>query len=349
MISLRPFLSAQPVHASAPCRIDAGGTWDIKALALPLAVADPVTFNAALTLRTTVSLGPYRDGWVRVISRGFSRAVAYPVTHMPLDSPFGIFLAAVAHYAVHGLEIRIASSAPVRAGLGGSSTALVALLKALNKVSADLQAKAPIRKQILHLGYHLEDAVSGGQCGQQDQAAAVYGGVNLWRWRYADPVRSVGRVPLLDARGRKAFSERLLVAYSGQSHVAARTNRRWIRGFLSGKTRTAWVEANAIVHDLAGAVRAQAWEEAARLVRRETALRREMTPEALIPLTRRLLEQAEAAGCGARFTGAGAGGSVWAIGRRERIEHLRMLWEKTLREVRGAGILPCAVDARGVY
>jgi len=37
---------------------------------------------------------------------------------------------------------------------------------------------------------------------------------------------------------------------------------------------------------------------------------RDITPDALIALTRKMIRQAEQARCGARFAGAGAGGSV---------------------------------------
>ena len=92
----------------------------------------------------------------------------------------------------------------------------------------------------------------------------------------------------------------------------------------------------------------KAWKESARLLREEMAVRREITPDALIPVTERLIREAEKAGCGARFTGAGAGGSVWALGEKEEIDALRQTWQDSLASVKGAGILPCQVDLHGV-
>jgi len=57
---------------------------------------------------------------------------------------------------------------------------------------------------------------------------------------------------------------------------------------------------------------------------------------------------AERFGCGARFTGAGAGGSVWAIGAPDDIANLKKRWEKSLVQIKGACILPCKVDPNGV-
>ncbi len=56
-------------------------------------------------------------------------------------------------------------------------------------------------------------------------------------------------------RDKKALSGRILVAYSGTSHVSSRINRNWIRGFLSGKTRPGWIRVNEIVHALAAAIK----------------------------------------------------------------------------------------------
>jgi D-glycero-alpha-D-manno-heptose-7-phosphate kinase len=313
-----------------------------------MAWVEPVTVNMALTLRTEVTLNPFTDGWVRVSSDGFSHQEEYPLEGVRFDSSFGLFFAAVAHFDLHGLDVRIRAASPVKAALGGSSTALVALIKALSKLSESVGRPGLSREKILHLGYHLEDAVSPGKCGIQDQAAAVYGGVHRWTWHYEKGNRLFRREPLLDRGGQQELSARILLAYSGTSHVSARMNQVWINDFLSGKTRAGWIQANDIVKRLAKAIKEKAWEESARLLREETALRRRITPAALIPVTERLVDQAEAAGCGARFTGAGAGGSVWALGDRHRIETLRETWLATLAPVKGAGVLKCGVESTGV-
>ena len=71
-LSARKILEQNPIEASAPCRIDAGGTWDIKAMALPLERIRPITVNMALNLRTRVELQPFKDNWVRVTSAGYA-------------------------------------------------------------------------------------------------------------------------------------------------------------------------------------------------------------------------------------------------------------------------------------
>lgn len=346
--SIRKILEKRAVEASAPCRIDSGGTWDIKAMALPLTDIRPVTVNIALNLRTRVLLSPFKDRRIKVSSEGFSKEEEADYDSLPFDTAFGLFFAAVSYFGFHGLEIRINSDSPVKSALGGSSTALVALIKALSKIDGHSAGKAMSRREILHLGYHLEDAVSPGKCGIQDQAAAVYGGINQWIWQFGNRAAPFERHPLMKGRGQKTLSGHILVAYSGKSHVSSRINRMWLTDFLSGKTRPGWIEVNKIVGRLARAIKNEEWSGAAALLREEMSIRREITPDALIPLTSGLLGQAESAGCGARFTGAGGGGSFWAIGDSGPINRLREIWTKTLLPVRGARILECGVDPAGV-
>jgi D-glycero-alpha-D-manno-heptose-7-phosphate kinase len=317
-------------------------------MALPMEAVEPVTLNIALSLRTRVALLPFEDGMVKVSSEGFPDQEAHEFGTLPFDSAFGLFYAAVSYFGFHGLEARITSDSPSKAALGGSSTALVALIKALSKFAVLAGKRALPQKDILHLAYHLEDSTSSGKCGIQDQAAAVFGGVHLWRWHFGNRLSPYERQALLDREGQRELSEHLLVAFSGKSHVSARINQGWLEGFLSGKTRAGWIEANRIVRRLAQAIMDRKWDRAAGLLRGEMTVRRVITPDALIPVTHKLIQQAEEAGCGARFAGAGAGGSVWALGEKKRIAELKTVWRSTLASIRGAGLLDCTVDPRGV-
>jgi D-glycero-alpha-D-manno-heptose-7-phosphate kinase len=62
-----------------------------------------------------------------------------------------------------------------------------------------------------------------------------------------------------------------------------------------------------------------------------------------------LIKDAEKTGCGARFAGAGAGGSVWALGEPEDIDRLKNKWEKSFSKIKGAYMIQCAVDPKGVF
>jgi D-glycero-alpha-D-manno-heptose-7-phosphate kinase len=172
--------------------------------------------------------------------------------------------------------------------------------------------------------------------------------VSQWEWRYGQRTAPFERTALLDREGQKELSKHLLVAYSGKSHISSTTNRKWIKDFLSGRTRPGWVRVNEIVYKLARAINKLDWSRAAGFLQEEMALRRELTPEALIPIIEKMVGQADQAGCGSRFAGAGAGGSLWAIGETGEIQRLKKVWGKTLTPVKEARILDCEVDPHGV-
>jgi D-glycero-alpha-D-manno-heptose-7-phosphate kinase len=337
----------KPITASAPCRIDSGGTWDIKALALPLEGVDPITVNLAISLRTYVTLLPYKSGWVRISSDNFDTQEAYPFDKAPFNSQFGLFFAIASFFRFHGLEIEIRSTSPVNAGLGGSSTAAVATVKAFSVVKRLLNENGIKKKDILYLAYHLEDALNGG-CGLQDQGAAVFGGVNKWSWNYSKRERLFTRESILDQNGQREISKRILVAYSGRRHLSARINRLWIEKFLRGETRSGWIEVNKIVNRFALHIKEKRWDKGAQELIEEVAIRKKLTPEAFTPIITRLIEESEKAGCGARFAGAGGGGTVWALGEINTIQRLREIWAHILKGTKKGGILECTVDPIGV-
>ena len=345
---IKKLLEKNPITTSAPCRIDSGGTWDIKALALPLERVAPATVNLAITLRTYVTLLPYKSGWVRISSDNFETQEAYPLDKAPFNSQFGLFFAIASFFRFHGLEIAIQSSSPVNAGLGGSSTAAVATVKAFSEARRLLDENGMKKGDILYMAYHLEDAVNGGMCGMQDQGAAVFGGVHKWSWNYSNKERLFKRESVLDKNGQNEISKRILLAYSGRRHVSARINRLWIEKFLQGETRPGWIEVNKIVNRFALHLKEGRWNQGAQALIEEVAIRKKLTPEAFTPMITRLIEESEKAGCGARFTGAGGGGTVWALGEIDAIEKLREIWTHTLKGTKTGRILECNVDPIGV-
>ena len=104
-------LGHRPIEASAPCRVDMGGTLDLSTLYYPLAHLEPCTFNLALDLRTRVRLLPHRAGRVRVSSLGFE-SEDYPAGKAPFDGPLGLMFAIAAHFGAAKLHIEITSASP---------------------------------------------------------------------------------------------------------------------------------------------------------------------------------------------------------------------------------------------
>ncbi len=337
----KPYRPPASVTATVPCRVDCGGTLDIAPLALGLAPFKPATLNIALALPTTVTVRPNPGGGVKVESKGF--AAAFAAADQDYTTPLGFFFLAVDESGVGDVVVTIDSGSPPRSALGGSSAALVAATAAL----APFARRRMNRFQIVRLAHKLEEALFMIPCGRQDQLAAAYGGVHLWTWDSTSP-RGFRARKLLKGSHYPRLEKRLLVAYPGQTHSSADINGRWVREFIKGSTRPIWREIITVTRQLAEAIVEADWAKAGRLLNRETELRLEMTPEVLTEAGRELFRAAAEHGCGARFTGAGGGGCLWALGPKTAIDELRPVWQEILTPLESAKLLPSRIDRVGL-
>jgi len=80
----------------------------------------------------------------------------------------------------------------------------------------------------------------------------------------------------------------------------------------------------------------------------ETQIRLEMTPDVLDKTGTKLFLKAKNLHCGARFTGAGGGGCVWAIGRTAAMTTLNKEWKDLLLNEDKAVLLDTAIDTEGI-
>ncbi len=344
----KKLLEQKPIETSAPCRIDMGGTLDIPTFYYPLGHLNPCTFNIALGLRTRVRLLPYTKGLIKISSRGFKDA-EFPADAAPFDHPLGLMFATAAYFKAQGVHIDIESGSPPRSALGGSSAAAVALVAALltlfERGSSDNNFN---RRLIALLAYKLEETVAGVPCGSQDQLAAAYGGVHVWYWQDRPGQSHYKRKVAVKKETHKELERRLLLAYCGKPHVSKDINGRWVQQFLAGKNRARWREIIDQTHRFTAALADHNYRQAAEYMNRETAIRRELTPDVLDNVGQKLVETALQNGCGARFTGAGGGGCIWALGEIENVDRLRPLWEKILLTRKQACLLDVEIDTKGV-
>ena len=229
----RRWLSQHPVAASAPCRIDMGGTVDISTFYVPLQQLQPATFYLALDLRTRVELHPHLAEQVRISSRGFDSA-EFPCGAAPYNHRFGLMFAICDHFGANGVHVRIDSASPPRSALGGSSVAAVALVAAFSETARLAGERAFSRRQIAELAHIIEAAVAGVACGRQDHLAAAFGGVNVWQWQTRSADGAFSHQRLSPAGGSGALEMAILVAYAGKPHVSKTINARWVAQFLTG-------------------------------------------------------------------------------------------------------------------
>ncbi len=352
---LRKILEMQNIEASAPCRIDMGGTLDISTFYYPLRHFFPCTFNLAIDLRTRVRLLPHNEKLVKVTSMGFE-SVEYPLEKAPFDHPLGLMFAVAAYFGAEGVNIVIESSSPPRSALGGSSAAAVALVAAFSEVYKQMgdSKDSPMggtgisRQKAAILAHAIEESVAGVPCGLQDQLAAAYGGVNAWRWRSNIDEPLFKQECVVKKSFFKDLERHILLAYCGAPHESKNINKRWIQQFVSGKNRNLWIEIVKSTKKFVEAISVFNFKDALILMNNETAIRKKMTPDVLDDMGGRLVDSAVKNGCGARFTGAGGGGCIWALGDMEKIDRLREAWGKILFDRQEACLLDLKIDSKGV-
>lgn len=325
----------------APCRVDCGGTLDIGPLALGLNPLRPATFNLALEIPTRALAEPNPGNGRAVISRGFEEArVKGPADY---TQPLGFFLLAMDYFGLNDVKLTLDSESPPRSALGGSSVAILTACAALSR----LAGKKLRRVELAELAYQLESALFSTPCGRQDHLAAAYGGAHLWTWTPAYK-RGYRKRKLVQGSKLNQLERRILIAYPGQTHSSAEVNRTWTQGFLTGEKRLIWEEINKLTRRLGEALEAGQWASAAENLIAETELRLALTPEVLTETGLALFSAAKEAGVGARFTGAGGGGCLWAIGPKKGIEALKPRWAEILATCPKGRLLPSKLNRTGL-
>lgn len=342
--NIKKYLEDSPLTTSAPCRVDMGGTLDIKTIYLPMQYLSPATFNLAIDLRTEVTLLPYTEGMVKIASRGFE-CVEFKSGAAPYNHPLGLMFAIADYFNVSGLHIRINSTSPPRSALGGSSAAAVALVCALAAIR-----KEPFlsRKKIALVAHGIEEAVARIPCGLQDQLASVYGGANAWYWYSSGGYPDFTRTVVLDNTQCTAFNDRFAVAYCGIPHESSDINSRWMRHFVQADNRALWKDIIDCSRSFIEALAAGKIDEAVIAMNRDSTFRKQMTRDVFDDMGEALAAAAGETNCGVRFTGAGGGGCVWAVGEPEDIMRLKDMWGSILENSEDACLLQTRIDTRGL-
>jgi D-glycero-alpha-D-manno-heptose-7-phosphate kinase len=206
-------------------------------------------------------------------------------------------------------------------------------------------------EQIPLLAHGIEESVAGVPCGLQDQLAAVYGGINAWYWKGAG-VTGVSqpfiRRSIAQPERYGALSKNLLLAYCGIPHESKNINSQWVKQFITGVCRTQWIEIAGCTRAFVEAFASSDISGAVTHLNRETAIRVEMTPDVLDDTGSKLVASALDHDCGARFTGAGGGGCIWALGNEEKISDLKTVWKKILSARKEACLLDIKIDSNGL-
>ncbi len=235
-----------------------------------------------------------------------------------------------------GLNVFTDSEAPAGAGISGSSTLIIALSSALNRLTG---AGHKI-EQLRVISQNIEAQIIRVPTGCQDYYPAMYGGVGVIELGEAGIVRKPIAVDLDD------FNQRIVLAYTGEPRNSGINNWEVMKAHINGdrKVHRNFDQIAAIAWAMRQAVEKADWTEAARLLREEWAHRRKNAPGITTPLIDRLIAVTRRAGAlGAKVCGAGGGGCVFFLVERGAKPKVSAAIERE-----GAQVLPVTVAPRGV-
>jgi D-glycero-alpha-D-manno-heptose-7-phosphate kinase len=214
------------VEATAPTRIDlAGGTLDLYPLYLFM--EGGVTDNAAIDLRSKVRIETRDDREVHLRSVDTkAELAASSVEALPVDQELSLVARVVRYYAPRtGVEVTTECTVPHGSGLGASSSLLMALTAALDR----LNGTELDRYLFVEYGANLEAQVIGIPTGKQDYLAAVYGGVNAFHFK----VEGWEQEALVaDEERLRTLEERIVLTFTGESHFSGTNNWNMMKRYI---------------------------------------------------------------------------------------------------------------------
>lgn len=330
---------AMRVISQAPCRVDlAGGTLDIWPLYLYHSGAVTVNFAINLYARCVVKTRSDKRIHVRSevrageeIFNSLEDLRAARKYKVPLVAYLLRFFAPTC-----GLDVITESEAPMGAGIAGSSTLIIALITALNRLTS---SGYPLEK-LRQIAQNIEAQIIRVPTGAQDYYPAMYGGVNAIELS----VDGIHRQPI--SVDPTDLNERIVLAYTGVPRNSGINNWEVMKAYIDGdrKVHRNFEQISVIAQAMRRALEKQDWDEAGRLLREEWRHRRKNAPGISTPLIDRLVAVTARVGAtGAKVCGAGGGGCVFFLVERGASQKVAGVIERE-----GARVLPVRLAMSGV-
>ena len=297
------------IVTKSPCRVDlAGGTLDIWPLYL--FHADAVTVNFAVDRYTHCDLKTRGDGRIVLRSRDLAKEEIFEsLAVLQAAKKYRLALPAllVKFFAPQqGIEMETFSEAPAGAGISGSSSLMISISAALNKLTGRKYSIEKLRE----VAQNVEAQVIRVPTGSQDYYPAMYGGVSAMEMSPAGIDRNA--IPV-DAN---ELNSRFVLAYTGEPRNSGINNWEVMKGHIDGDKaiRKNFDRIAEIAIAMRAALERADWNDVARLLRAEWENRKKNAPAITTELIDRLITVTRKAGStGAKVCGAGGGGCVFFL------------------------------------
>lgn len=293
-------------RASSPTRVDlAGGTLDLWPLYAFLGRS--ITLNLAINIYTHAEVEIRNDRKIEFISldQNFSICRDSLNDFLNDNDHRTSLLRTLLNFKrpKSGLTIKTSSESPMGAGLGGSSSLTVSLLKAFMKMEEQTWSVA----QMVTLASNLEAQALMTPTGTQDYLPAIQGGLNLISYDMD------GFNCELHPLAEKVFLEQMLLVYTGKAHHSGLNNWQILQSVVNGdkKVLSALREIQQISQNLYNLIKGNKWAQIKSPIDSEYRARIKLSEAILTPEIVTLREIALESGAQAvKICGAGGGGTV---------------------------------------
>ena len=337
--SLTQLLKGKKVVAKAPGRVDLGGGIDHRIISLICHAKNLSTFNIAVKLYTTVTLESYKKGYLYIDSDKIG-SKEFLASTPNFNDKFALVTAISSFFKVDGVKISIQTEFPPMSGLGGSGSLSVALIVAFIKV-LNLEKKYN-QKDIVWLAHSIEDSLFKNT-GLQDQAAACFGGINLFHWEYQNYQKIFNCTPIDSSK--IDFEKKSLIVYSGCPHYLTRKGSRIIYSFFNQSNGFDFVKkVDQNTYNFISALNKNDLETMKNCLNCEEELRRSFLKYRIPGISSKIISIARKNNCGIKFVGGGGGGCLWILGEEDKIN----LVKDKVSKLKSIKILEFSIDQCGV-
>jgi D-glycero-alpha-D-manno-heptose-7-phosphate kinase len=324
----------QIIRARAPVRFcDLGGWTDTRIV--PRGAV--LNFAASLYTHITLQVGAFSGVTIESFDTD-QQAHISDFRRLEYDSVLDLFKAALKRTGIRrGVRLLARSDAPPGSGLGSSAALGVATIGAL----AALLERRLLPYQVARESHALEVEELQLECGVQDQLASAHGGVCYMEVQY--PEARVDAVPL--ATGTLCeLEERFILVYTGQSHFSSEMHQKVIANYQAGQNTQVFERLAECARRGKEALLTADLDAFADVMNDNWSAQKELHPDITTPRIEALHAAAlEAGAIGFKANGAGGGGSVTILARRNRDHQVR----QAAREL-GMTVLPAVIDTAGL-
>lgn len=328
------------VEATTPTRIDlSGGTLDLYPLYL--FTEGGITNNAAIDLYSQVRIETRDDPEVYLKSIDTGAELRAPSADaLPMDEELSLVARVVRFYAPKtGVDVTTNNAPPHGSGLGASSSLLIALTGALDKINGTNMDPY----LFVEYGANVEAQAIAIPTGKQDYLAALYGGVNAFYFG----VKGWEREPLLPEEEKlREFEDRIVLTFTGETHFSGTNNWNMLKRFIDDApgSRESMGRIAETAVKMREALKAFDLDEFARLLDEEWESRKRLAEGVTTPQIDKMVQAARNAGAlASKICGAGGGGCMITFvgeGKREAVE--------AALEASGAQIMPFKIAREGL-